>query len=269
MSGVDPGKPPRTLDPQDQPLIVAQNLKKAFAGHNAVDDVSFSVRRGESVGLLGVNGAGKTTTFRLLSGSLAPSAGSVQIGPHSLATSAMQAKRLIGYMPEALTPYPELSATEYLRFRAELCGRVATRAVREEVERVASLTHISADASRPLGTRSKGYRQRVLLSAALLGDPAVLLLDEPTSGLDPTQVLEFRELIRKLATDHTIVLSTHVLSEVEATCSRVLVLQQGKLVADDSIANLKQLAHGANLDEVFLALVRAGDVPPEPLRGAS
>jgi ABC-2 type transport system ATP-binding protein len=221
-------------------LIQANGLSKRFAGKFALSEVSFSIRRGESVGLLGENGAGKTTTFRLLSGSLAPSSGSVQIGPYPLSTAPHLAKKAIGYMPEAQSPYPELSAREYLRFRAELSGRVASRQVRSEVERALQLTDIREGSDRPLGTQSKGYRQRALLSAALLGDPSVLLLDEPTSGLDPTQVLEFRELIRRLARDRTILLSTHVLSEVEATCSRALVLKQGSLVADDSLQSLRR-----------------------------
>lgn len=221
-------------------LIRASGLSKRFSGQFAVKDVSFTILRGESVGLLGENGAGKTTTFRLLSGSLAPSSGVVQIGAYQLAQAPAEAKTQIGYMPEAQNPYPELSAREYLRFRAELSGRVPARRVQAEVERALRLTDIVAGASRLLGTRSKGYRQRVLLSAALLGDPSVLLLDEPTSGLDPTQVLEFRELIRTLAEDRTILLSTHVLSEVEATCTRALVLRHGALVADDSLQNLKR-----------------------------
>lgn len=242
-------------------LIEAQNLSKDFPAVHAVQDVSFRVRAGEAIGFLGPNGAGKTTTFRMLAGTLGPSRGRVLVRGHDLREKPVLAKRLIGYMPEVTPLYPEMTAREYLSYRCAL------RAISRK-ERGASVANAAeqAKAQDHLGTRighlSKGYRRRVALADALLGDPPVLLLDEPTAGLDPNQVLDFRHLIRELAKDRAILISTHVLSEIEATCSRAIVIHRGRLVAEGTLSELQarraskkaRLVVGAPLSELRACL---------------
>ncbi len=218
-------------------MIVASSLERSFGRTRAVSGVSFRVKRGEAVGFLGPNGAGKTTTFRMLAGVLAPTKGSIRIGEHDLEQAPLKAKALLGYMPENPPLYPEMTVHEYLLFRAELKGvkRRKQRAVIDD-----ALTQ--AGAADMYGVRiahlSKGYRQRVALADALLNDPPALLLDEPTAGLDPNQIADMRKLIRRLAKERAILLSTHVLSEVEATCSRAIVIHQGTLVAEADMEDL-------------------------------
>lgn len=224
--------------PSEEPLIEAIELTKSFGGFPAVRSVSFSVERGQAVGFVGPNGAGKTTTFRMLAGTLGPSSGRVRISGQDLEAEPEKAKRALGYMPEAPLLYPEMTPREYLRFRAALKD-IARKKLADALDPVIEQTHIGDVLATPIGHLSKGYRQRVALADALLGDPPVLLLDEPTSGLDPNQVLEFRSLIRKLAEERTILLSTHVLSEVEATCQTALVIHRGQLVASGSLGELK------------------------------
>jgi len=220
-------------------MIEAVELTKSFGAITAVRGVSFQVRRGEAVGFLAPNGAGKTTTFRMLSGTLAPHSGSVRVLGADLFESPLEAKRQLGYMAENAPMYPELTGTHYLHYRAELRGiprAERAQAVRQAAAR-AGATEILGQI---IGQLSKGYRQRLALSDALLGDPPVLLLDEPTAGLDPNQVLETRRLIRELSADHAIILSTHVLSEVEATCQRAIVIDRGRIVAQGSLDELKR-----------------------------
>jgi len=224
-------------------VIEALNLTRMFGAVVAVSNLSFCVRPGEAVGLLGPNGAGKTTTFRLLTGSLSASSGDIRIMGRRLADSPIEARRHIGYMPENAPLYPEMTAGEYLTFRAELAG------VRGKRRRQLSLDAAErADASSELGTAighlSKGFRQRVALAAALIGRPEVLLLDEPTAGLDPNQVEDVRDLVRELAKERAVLVSTHILSEVEATCERALVLSQGKLVLEGRLAELQRPPEG-------------------------
>lgn len=218
-------------------MIIASSLEKYFGRTRAVDDISFTVKRGEAVGFLGPNGAGKTTTFRMLAGVLGPTRGSVSIGGHDLAFAPLKAKRLLGYMPENPVLYPEMTSREYLLFRAELKG-----VSRSQRAKAASAALVDAGAEEVHGVRishlSKGFRQRVALADALLNDPPALLLDEPTSGLDPNQIGDMRKLIRRLAKDRAVLLSTHVLSEVQATCSRVIVIHRGRLVTEGSLLEL-------------------------------
>ncbi len=220
-------------------MIEVERLSKDYGSVVAVRDVSFSVGRGEVVGFLGPNGAGKTTTLRILAGFLGPTAGKVRVNGHDLGDSSLSARASLGYMPEATPLYPEMRVREYLEFRARLkCVPAKRRAfgVRRSLER-ARITDV---AETVIGHLSKGYRQRVGLADALVADPPLLILDEPTAGLDPNQVREVRSLIGELAEDHTILLSTHILSEVEATCQRALVIDRGRLVAQGTLAELSR-----------------------------
>jgi ABC-2 type transport system ATP-binding protein len=206
----------------------------------AVDDLSFRVDRGEVVGFLGPNGAGKSTTLRILAGFLGATSGRVRIAGHDLAEEPMKARAAIGYMPETSPLYPEMRVGEYLAFRAEL-KLVARKDRPGAVEKALAQARVADMADVMIGHLSKGYRQRVGLADALLGSPPLLILDEPTAGLDPNQIREVRALVRALGRDHTVLLSTHILSEVEATCSRALVIARGKLVAEGTIDDLRAL----------------------------
>lgn len=219
-------------------MIEAVELEKSFGAVRAVRGVSFSVDRGEALGFLGPNGAGKTTTFRMLAGTIGPTSGTVRLGGKELHEDPIRAKRLLGYMPENPPLYPELTALEYLAYRAELKGIPRKERLRS-VEKAAAQAHADSMLKTRILHLSKGYRQRTALADALLGDPPILLLDEPTSGLDPNQVLEVRKLIVDLAKDHAVVLSTHVLSEVAATCTRALVIHQGRVVGEGTLHELE------------------------------
>jgi gliding motility-associated transport system ATP-binding protein len=219
------------------PLIQVEALSKAYGALRAVHAVSFSVGRGEVVGFLGPNGAGKSTTLRMLVGYLAPSAGRVRVNGHDVVEEPLRARRAIGYMPESAPLYPEMRVAEYLRFRAELKGiGRASRAA--QVRAAAEKAGVADVISVLIQQLSRGYRQRVALADALLGDPPLLILDEPTAGLDPNQIKSVRDLIAGLGKEHTVLLSTHILSEVESICSRVLVIDHGELVAEGGIEEL-------------------------------
>lgn len=218
-------------------LLQAQNLTRRYGSHVAVDGLSFELQRGEVVGLLGPNGAGKTTTMRMLSCFLPPSAGTALVAGHDLLESPTAVRQHLGYMPEDNPLYAEMRVEEYLAFRARLKGVVRKRRRR----RISTCMELcgTADVRRQIiGTLSKGYRQRVGLADALLGDPEVLILDEPTIGLDPNQIRQTRRTIAGLSDEHTILLSTHILQEVEAVCQRALIIDNGRIVADDSVENL-------------------------------
>lgn len=234
-------------------MIEAIDLEKSFGTVRAVRGVSFNVRKGEAVGFLGPNGAGKTTTFRMLAGTIGPTAGSVRLAGKDLREDPIAAKRALGYMAENAPLYPELTGSEYLLYRAELKG-IERRIRPLTIEKAAE----QARATSMLGTRiahlSKGFRQRMALADALLGNPPILLLDEPTSGLDPNQVLDVRKLIRELAQDHAVILSTHILSEVAATCSRAIVIHQGRKVGEGSLSELEAMR-----GEGRVRMVLAGD----------
>ncbi|HSC86985.1 MAG TPA: ABC transporter ATP-binding protein [Polyangiaceae bacterium] len=244
------------------PALEARRLTRRFGELAAVDDVSFRIERGLS-GFLGPNGAGKTTTFRMLAGSLGPSSGEVWVLGRDMSRAPRAAKRQIGYMPEAAPLYPEMTVAEYLHYRAAL--RVDGRAARQAtVSRSVERTGLGDVQGVPIGHLSKGYRQRVALSDALLGEPPVLLLDEPTAGLDPNQVLEVRQLLRELGRERTVLLSTHVLSEVEAVCERALVIDRGRLVASGTLAELGRRARGERAE----LLLRDPQGKAEALLGA-
>ena len=219
-------------------MIEASNLTKDYGTVVAVRDLSFSVGKGEIVGFLGPNGAGKSTTLRILAGFLGATSGHVRIAGHDIAAAPLAARRALGYMPESAPLYPELRVSEYLLFRARLkeVPRAKQNAAIGSAMDRAGVAHMAGTV---IGHLSKGYRQRVALADALVSDPPLLILDEPTAGLDPNQIREVRALIKDLSGDRTVLLSTHILSEVEATCERALVIDRGQLVAEGTIAELR------------------------------
>jgi ABC-2 type transport system ATP-binding protein len=208
-----------------------------------VSDLSFSVARGEVVGFLGPNGAGKSTTLRMLTGYLEPSAGEIQIAGLDAKSQATEVKRRIGYMPEAVPLYLEMRVVEYLRYRAELKG-VGRREIARNVDRALELANVADVRTRIIGQLSKGYRQRVGLADALVADPPLLILDEPTAGLDPNQIRQVRDLVRALGNEKTVLLSTHILPEVEAICGRVIILDKGRLVSVGRPDELRSAGEG-------------------------
>ncbi len=225
-------------------MIEVQQLTKRYGPFTAVDGVSFNVGKGEILGFLGPNGAGKTTTMRILTGYMPPTEGHARVAGFDLQDQPVEAKQRIGYLPETPPLYPDMTVREYLRFVARIKGVPAG----EQNSRVAAVmrrTHVDDMAHRHCGKLSKGYKQRVGLAQALIHNPDVLVLDEPTAGLDPKQIIETRELIRSLAGDHTVVLSTHILPEVAQTCQRVVIINKGKVVAEDSPENLTARLRGA------------------------
>ncbi|MGA2631538.1 MAG: ABC transporter ATP-binding protein [Terriglobia bacterium] len=211
-------------------MIEVAGLTKRYGPTLAVSDVSFEVRKGEVLGFLGPNGAGKTTTMRVITGYLPPSEGKVLVAGYDVVEEPLEAKRRTGYLPETPPVYPDMTVTEYLGFVARIKG-VARKEMKTRISEVIERCAITDHQHRQIGKLSKGYRQRVGLAQALIHNPDVLILDEPTAGLDPKQIIETRELIRRLAGQHTIVLSTHILPEVSKTCDRVVVINQGKVVA--------------------------------------
>jgi len=227
-------------------MIEAENLSKDYGSVVAVKDLSFRVGQGEIVGFLGPNGAGKSTTLRILAGFLGATRGSVRIAGHDVAREPLQAKQKLGYMPESAPLYPEMRVDEYLSFRAAV-KRVARRGRKAAIARAMELTAISDMRETLIGHLSKGYRQRVALADALVASPPLLILDEPTAGLDPNQIRDTRQVIRELGKAHTILLSTHILSEVEATCDRALVIDRGTLVAEGTLAELAALGKAKTL----------------------
>jgi ABC-2 type transport system ATP-binding protein len=223
-------------------VIRVEHLTKNYGPRVAVADVTFEVGKGEVLGFLGPNGAGKTTTMRILTGYLPPSGGRAEVAGFDVATQSLQARARIGYLPETVPLYPDMSVRSYLDFMGKIKG---TRDRRREVDRAMEKARIAHRASDQIGKLSKGLRQRVGLAQALLGDPPVLILDEPTSGLDPKQIIETRNLIKSLGGEHTVVLSTHILPEVAATCSRIVIISNGRVVAEDTPENLDRRLKGA------------------------
>jgi ABC-2 type transport system ATP-binding protein len=224
-------------------MIEVENLTKSYAGFRAVQDISFHVKKGEIVGFLGPNGAGKSTTMKVLAGYLPPTDGRIRIAGFDVVTESIEVRKRIGYMPENVPLYTDMRVNEFLRFRAEL-KKVARRNIKDRVESVKQLCSLKDVENKIIGTLSKGYRQRVGLADAMVHEPELLILDEPTIGLDPNQIRAVRDLIRDLGERHTILLSTHILSEVELTCARVLVINHGRIEASDTPANLTKLVRG-------------------------
>jgi ABC-2 type transport system ATP-binding protein len=225
-------------------LIEVQGLTKRFVDRDAVADVSFFVPEGEILGFLGPNGAGKTTTMRMITGFLPPTSGSVRVAGIDLARDPLAVRGKIGYLPENVALYPEMRVGEYLSYRAAVEGVPRIHA-RNRLDVVCERTMINDVRSQIIGTLSKGYRQRVGLAAALIHQPPVLILDEPTVGLDPRQIVKIRELITELGREHTVILSTHILPEVEQICRRVLIIDNGKIVADGTPEQLRAGLQGA------------------------
>jgi ABC-2 type transport system ATP-binding protein len=241
-------------------MIKVDGLTKRYARTVAVDNISFEVEKGQIVGFLGPNGAGKTTTMRVLTCFLPPTAGTANIAGYDVIEQPMEVKRRIGYLPETPPVYPEMEVAEYLNFVGRLKG-IGSGDIARRVDDVLGRCAIGDVRGKLIGKLSKGYRQRVGLAQAIIHNPDVLILDEPTSGLDPKQIIEIRELLRHLAGEHTIILSTHILSEVEHSCERVIIISQGKLVAIDSVANLTNRLRGS---EAVALEVQAADGRPNP-----
>ena len=225
-------------------MITVQQLTKRYARNTAVDHISFEVEKGQIVGFLGPNGAGKTTTMRILTCFLPPSSGTAMVAGFDVLEEPLEVKRRIGYLPETPPLYLEMRTGEYLSFVGRLKG-LSGNELRQRVDYVLDRCAIADVKDKVLGKLSKGYRQRVGLAQAIIHNPDVLILDEPTAGLDPKQINETRDLIKSLSGDHTIILSTHILPEVEQTCERVIIINRGKLVATDSVNNLQNRARGA------------------------
>ena len=242
-------------------MIEVSHLTKQYGNHLAVDDVSFTVADGQICGLLGPNGAGKSTIMNILTGYLSATSGQVTVAGHPLPEEADAAKACVGYLPEQPPLYPEMTVQEYLTFAAELKG-VKKAERKEQVCRAARRTGLEAVLPRLIRSLSKGYKQRVGIAQALLGSPRLIILDEPTVGLDPAQVIEIRKLIRELGRAHTVILSSHILSEVQAVCQQILILSKGHLAAAGSLEELT--AGGKNLEQVFLELT---DGEPEEAAG--
>ena len=228
-------------------MVSVKGLVKKYGAHVAVDDLSFEVSKGEIVGFLGPNGAGKSTTLRILSGFLGMTSGRVTIAGLDIEEDSFEARKRIGYMPEAVPLYPEMRVAEYLAFRAEL-KRVPRGERRVAVDDAMEKASVTDYANILIGKLSKGYRQRVGLADALVARPPLLVLDEPTAGLDPNQIREVREVIRALGKEHTVLLSTHILSEVEASCGRVIVIAKGKLVAEGTTDEIQKKRRSTALD---------------------
>jgi len=235
-------------------MIEVKGLVKNYGSLRAVDGVSFSVRRGDILGFLGPNGAGKSTTMKMITGFVRPDAGTALVDGIDVAKDPVAVKKRIGYLPENAPGYAEMTVGEFLGFIAEVRGYRDAPAKRAHVERAVTLTHLVSVRDQTIETLSKGYKQRVGFAQALLHDPATLILDEPTDGLDPNQKNEVRLLIKKMASEKAVILSTHILEEVEAICTRVIIISKGRIVADESPAQLLARRPGARMDEIFRSL---------------
>jgi ABC-2 type transport system ATP-binding protein len=243
-------------------MIKVEGLTKRYARTVAVDNISFEVEKGQIVGFLGPNGAGKTTTMRVLTCFLPPTSGSASVAGYDVLEHPMEVKKRIGYLPETPPVYPEMEVDEYLNFVGRLKG-ISSGDIRRRIDDVTERCAIGDVRKKLIGKLSKGYRQRVGLAQAIIHNPDVLILDEPTSGLDPKQIIEIRTLLKALSGDHTIILSTHILSEVEHSCERVIIISQGKLVAIDSVDNLTNRLRGSEAVAVEVEPVEGYPTPGE------
>jgi len=226
--------------------IKVSKLTKTYGSKRAVDDISFEVKTGEILGFLGPNGAGKTTTMKILTCFMAPTEGEIHIGGYNIFDKADQIKKHIGYLPESNPLYTEMPVLAYLHFVAELQG-VSKNKIESRIRSVVRLCGLDGEKHNHIYELSKGYKQRVGLAQALIHDPEILILDEPTTGLDPNQIVEIRNLIREIGKEKTVIFSTHILPEVEATCDRILIINQGKIVADGTAENLRNQAKGTEI----------------------
>jgi ABC-2 type transport system ATP-binding protein len=223
-------------------MIKVENLSRAYGDFQAVDSVSFDIAAGEIVGLLGHNGAGKTTIMKMLSGYLEPSGGSVHIDGKELGENTRAVQEILGYLPENPPLYPDMSVADYLDFAANLKG-LQGQALRDSMRRVIRDTELKAKLLEPISTLSRGYKQRLGVAQAILGEPKILILDEPTNGLDPNQTQHMRELIRALSSNATVILSTHIMQEVDAICDRALILRDGHIALDENLSDLRDSGH--------------------------
>ena len=238
-------------------MIEVNGLVKTYGTKRAVDGVSFSVKRGDILGFLGPNGAGKSTTMKMITGFVRPDSGTATVGGVDVMKDPVAVKRKLGYLPENAPAYPEMTVAEFLGFIAEVRG-FRDRATRKaHVDRAVALTHLVSVRNQTIDTLSKGYKQRVGFAQALLHDPPVLVLDEPTDGLDPNQKNEVRLLIKSMAVEKAVILSTHILEEVEAICTRVIIISRGKIVADETPRQLLDRKPGTRMDEIFRSLTHS------------
>ncbi len=240
-------------------MIKVEGLTKRYARNIAVDNISFEVEKGQIVGFLGPNGAGKTTTMRVLTCFMPPTSGSASVAGFDVQQNPMEVKRRIGYLPETPPLYPDMEVGEYLDFVGRIKG-IAAGDLPKRINEVAQKCAVADVKTKLIGKLSKGYRQRVGLAQAILHNPDVLILDEPTSGLDPQQIIETRDLIKGLAGDHTIILSTHILPEVEQICEKVIIIAKGKVVATDSVANLTSRLRGSETVAIEVLATDASSV---------
>lgn len=229
--------------------ITIENLSKQYGPQKAVDGLTFEVKTGEILGFLGPNGAGKSTTMKMITGYIGISSGTIKIGDKSVAEQGDEVKKHIGYLPENNPLYLDMPVIDYLAFCAALQG-VPSTAVNERVRKMVRVCGLNAEKHKKIGELSKGYRQRVGLAQAMIHDPEILILDEPTTGLDPNQIVEIRNLIREIGKEKTVILSTHILPEVEATCDRILIINKGRIVADGTAENLRRQAEGQEILKV-------------------
>ena len=229
--------------------IILENVTKKYGSQKAVDNISLHVKTGEVLGFLGPNGAGKTTTMKIITGLIAPNKGDARVGDYSVTEQADEVKKLIGYLPENNPLYLEMPVIDYLEFTAAIQG-VPKNKIHDRIYEMIKLCGLNAEKHKKIGELSKGYRQRVGLAQAMIHDPQVLILDEPTTGLDPNQIVEIRKLIKELGKEKTVILSTHILPEVEATCDRILIISKGKIVADGTSENLRKQSQGRELIRV-------------------
>ena len=249
--------------------IVVENITKQFGSQKAVDNVSFTVKTGEILGFLGPNGAGKSTTMKAITCYLSPNQGDIKVGGISINEDPEAIKSKIGYLPESNPLYTDMPVINYLRFIAEIHG-IDKAKINNRIREMVEVCGLEGEKHKKIGELSKGYRQRVGLAQALIHDPQVLVLDEPTTGLDPNQIVEIRELIRKIGREKTVLLSSHILAEVEATCDRILIINKGKIVADGTSGDLRKKAQGreilkvgiegAKVDVAFKALQKLENV---------
>ena len=241
-------------------MLTVSNLRKDFGSFQAVKGVSFSVEKGEVLGFLGPNGAGKSTTMRMITGFIPPTAGTATICGHDIATDPVAAKRCIGYLPENAPSYHTMTVTDFLTFIGEVRG-YAGKELREKVENAITKSRLESVRNQTIETLSKGYRQRTCFAQAILHDPQVLIMDEPTDGLDPNQKYVVREMIKEMAADKAIIVSTHILEEVDAVCTRALVIAGGRIVANGTPAELRAKDPQGRLDVVFRNLTLTEEVP--------
>tara|TARA_B100000700_G_scaffold176676_1_gene195341 strand:+ start:1594 stop:2526 length:933 start_codon:yes stop_codon:yes gene_type:complete len=229
-------------------MINISKMSKYYGEYPAVIDVSFNISKGESIGLLGPNGAGKSTTMKVMTGFTPPTSGNVNIGGHDIIKNSIDVRKLIGYLPESVPLYTDMTVSDYLKYMGSLRGM--NKNISKRVDEVISLTSLNQYKNVLISKLSKGYRQRTGIAQAILHKPKILILDEPTIGIDPVQVVETRKLIQNLGEDHTLILSSHILPEVTSICKRVLVIHEGKIVADDTPENLSNRLQTSNLCEI-------------------